>query len=150
MIDGTLFVSPFQYNQKRSVPASISKKEQFIYSICLKCLNGDDKDHEIKCKTCQKQWLDGSSLQIGTLYKFDIFAAWPCCSKRVSCKDCDKPLVDLESGGLPYFSMYSEEVECNSCRTKSYHFIKPLNEIFEESKCEIKRSEETTAALNKT
>lgn len=58
---------------------------------------------------------------------------------------CQKPLVDIESGGLPYFSMYSEEVECNSCKVKSYHFIKPLDEIFEKSKCELKRDEAMSA-----
>jgi len=71
----------------------------------------------------------------GTLYKYDIFAAEPCCTVRVACKQCGLPLLDLnKSGGLPYFSMYSELHECGHCRFKDFHFIKPLDEVYD--KCE--------------
>jgi len=40
-------------------------------------------------------------------------------------------LVNLtETGGLPYFSMYSDLRECSSCKSNDYHFIKPLDEIY--------------------
>lgn len=133
LIDGTLFVSPFLYDEQRTVPALISNKKKYIYSICLKCLDGSTKGHEIKCKFCHKSWTHGRSLQIGTLYKFDIFAATPCCQTRIVCKCCKKPLTDLASGGLPYFSMYSEQIECEHCKTNDLHFIKPFNDIFEKS-----------------
>ena len=141
LVDGTLFISPFCYDKQRSTPANVSDKNLFIYGFCIKCLN-TEKDHEIKCKSCKQQWAGGNSLQIGTLYKYDIFAAFPCCQTRLNCEKCEKPLADFASGGLPFFSNYSEEKECPTCLKKSYHFIKPLNEIFTKSACEVYRTEE--------
>lgn len=137
LIDGTLFVSPYNYNKDISIPTYISNKQQFMYAICLKCLNGEH-DHEIKCKHCRKSWQNsgGSSLQIGTLYKYDLFAAFPCCQNRLNCTRCDKSLIDVESAHMQYFSSFSEEKECPSCKTKSLHFIKPLDEIYLKPSCE--------------
>ena len=71
---------------------------------------------------------NSESLQIGTLYKYDVFAALPCCQKRLCCNKCNEPLVDInDQCGLPYFSSYSQEIECQNCKFKSYHFIKPLD-----------------------
>ena len=58
---------------------------------------------------------------------------------RVACKHCKKPLVDLNAGGFPYFSTYSEEKVCEFCRAKEYHFIKPLDAIFVKSMCQVRR-----------
>ncbi len=68
--------------------------------------------------------------QIGTLYKYDIIASLPCCSTRVECKRCAKPLVDLTKGGLEYYSQYSEKATCQGCSSSDYHFIKSVNETF--------------------
>lgn len=150
LIDGTLFVSPFIYSSTKPVPVIVSNKNQFIYGICLKCLSGDDKEHEIKCNFCEQKWSHGSSLQIGTLYKYDIFAATPCCAMRVACKHCKKPLVDLKAGGLPYFSTYSEERQCEFCQTKDFHFIKPLDEIYAKSVCELEQGDDVKLSTGNT
>lgn len=131
LIDGTLFASPFKYNNSDSIPAVVSDKYQFIYGLCIKCLNGTDSKHQIKCKHCNELWNNfGKSMQIGTFYKYDLFAANPCCQMRVNCKNCNHPLTDLNLGGLPYFSSYSEKKLCEFCFKEDFHFIKNLNDIF--------------------
>ena len=67
-------------------------------------------------------------MQIGTMYKYEIFAAFPCCQKRYACSNCSKPVINEP---LPYFSAYSEERECPHCHTKDYHLIKPLTKLFD-------------------
>lgn len=49
------------------------------------------------------QW-DGSALQVGTMYSYDIFAASPCCVKRLKCKTCHQIAVDAAQN-IP-FSQY--------------------------------------------
>ena len=128
LIDGTLFLSPIVYDRTKAINSGTNKREQFVYGVCVQCLSGENS---IRCKWCKKEW-NSESLQIGTLYKYDIFAAFPCCQKRISCNKCNKPVIDLNDGcgGLPFFSSYSEEIECQHCKFKSYHFIKPLDMIF--------------------
>jgi hypothetical protein len=126
------------------VPAVVSNKSQFIYAICLSCLhskNNDNDDHDdddkqqikqIKCTFCQQTWQGASSLQIGTMYKFEIFSAFPCCQRKLNCSKCNAQIVNLSTtGGLQYFSSYSEERECHACKTKDFHFIKPLNKFYD-------------------
>jgi hypothetical protein len=146
LVDGTLFVSPCMYDKSRSIPAIVSNKQQYINAVCLKCLLGEP-EHEIKCSGCSKQWqtIGGSAFQIGTLYKFDLFASLPCCQKRLNCLNCNKNILDynaVQNSDNFFFSWYSEEKECPNCRIKAYHFIKPLKEIFAKSACETKRDEE--------
>ena len=69
LIDGTLFVSPILYDPKKGVSSLISNKKQFIYGICLNCLSATDPDHKIECSFCHKPWLNGRTLQIGSLIK---------------------------------------------------------------------------------
>jgi hypothetical protein len=134
LIDGTLFASPFVYNKLSQIPATVSGKHQYIYGICIKCLNGSDPEHEIKCKYCNESWQNiakfSKSIQIGTFYKYDLIAANPCCQMRVTCKSCKHPLTDLSLGGLPYFSSYSEKKKCDFCLKEDFHFIKNLSEIY--------------------
>ncbi len=72
LVDGTLFISPFLYGEKKAVPAIVSNRNQFIYTVCLECMSGSNG---IKCKFCNRSWLTGSSLQIGKFSKelFFIF-----------------------------------------------------------------------------
>lgn len=141
LIDGTFYVSPVNYdsltttnsdnNVACSVPANIANKNQFIYAICLNCLHATNNKQNVKCKSCKQIWKGGSSLQIGTMYRYEIFAAFPCCQKRLNCSKCDTSIVNLKTGGLQYFSSYSDEVVCNVCSTKDFHFIKPLRKFYE-------------------
>jgi hypothetical protein len=138
LIDGTLFITPVQYalNNKSTAPvqqisARISNKDQFIYGVCLCCMNAATNSMRIKCRACNQPW-KSSTLQIGTLYKYDIFAAFPCCPMRLACNKCTRPIVSYawDQPCLPYFSSYSEKIECPHCKTKDYHFIKPFENLF--------------------
>ena len=159
LIDGTLFLSPVNYDKAKSIPSVVTNKQQYIYAVCLKCLTNNfsslnspgangccGSDHEVVCKFCSKSWqkTGGSSLQIGTLYKYDIFASFPCCASRLTCSNskCNKIIMDVETAGSQYFSSFSEEKECPSCKVKAYHFIKPLKEIFLKSQCELRKENE--------
>ena len=126
LVDGTLFISPYCYDKQRSIPVNVSEKNQFIYGVCLKCLNSE-KGHEIKCKHCYQLWTGGDWVQIGTLYKYDIFAAFPCCKFRLSCKKCGTAVVNQFSTVMQFFSKYSEPIECPNCFDVDYHCIKPMD-----------------------
>ena len=60
----------------------------------------------------------------------DLFAAFPCCQARLSCSKCFQPIVSIKEG-LSNFSNYSLEFDCGHCGTKTQHFVKPFEEIFE-------------------
>lgn len=51
-------------------------------AVCMKCLDGKDSDRKLCCRFCATQW-DGSSLIMGTMYAYDVFAAMPCCNERL-------------------------------------------------------------------
>ncbi len=125
-----MFLSPIVYDKTKAVNAGMNnnKKEQYVYGCCLKCMSGLSS---LKCKWCRQEW-KSESLQIGTLYKYDIFAAFPCCQKRFNCNKCNKAVVDFNdcTNSLPYFSSYSEEIECQHCKLKACHIVKPLDMIF--------------------
>ncbi|KAK3756266.1 hypothetical protein RRG08_021006 [Elysia crispata] len=63
------------------------------------------------------------------MYTYDIFAATPCCQKRLTCKHCRRAVVDI-TRGLPYYSQYSRMILCPFCKANDYHFIRPLPETF--------------------
>jgi hypothetical protein len=150
LVDGTLYVSPVKYDdingkdinnnqlkfedEEKNQPllyveANISNKLQYIYAICLNCLHSTN-DHRIKCKLCKTDWTGGLALQVGTLYKYEIFAPYTCCQSRLNCSKCSHPIIDLKSG-LQFYSCYSEQKECSHCKKIDYHLIKPVNQIFD-------------------
>jgi len=53
-----------------------------LNAVCMKCLDGKDADRKLCCRFCATQW-DGSSLIMGTMYAYDVFAAMPCCNERL-------------------------------------------------------------------
>ena len=124
LIDGTLFLSPQAYDNQ--VLRVISDgRLQYINAVCVSCLEGGK---DIRCASCKRKW-DGSSLLLGSMYTYDIFAAMPCCQKRLTCKHCRRAVVDVASG-LQYFSEYSHMIPCPYCKAYDYHFIRPLCETF--------------------
>lgn len=149
LLDGTLYCSPINYNYCKkqletgtdtqgveliiSVETHISGETKYIYGVCLSCLHGST-DHEITCSSCQTPWRGGANLQIGTMYRYDIFAAFPCCITRQSCNKCGSIVAEADSDDLKYFSSYSEKVTCPQCRTIDFHFVKPLKTIFNSKK----------------
>lgn len=124
MIDGTFFLSPQAYGD--SVVQVISDgRLQFINAACVNCLEGASNVH---CMACKRKW-DGSTLLLGSMYSYDIFAAMPCCQKRLTCKHCRRAVVDINNG-LTFYSEYSRMIACPYCKAHDYHFIRPMQETF--------------------
>ena len=128
LIDGTFFVSPSNYGVKKSIPTKYGDKNQFLYGICLKCLSSNST----ACKLCDQPW-NGSSLQIGTFYKYDVIAAFPCCQYRLNCQCCNYSLMSIDAAKEKYFSSFSEDSECPRCHITAGHFLKPLESIFKKA-----------------
>lgn len=63
----------------------VEGRTQFLSAVCMSCLEGSG-GQPVRCRCCTQPW-DGSSLVLGTMYSYDIFAAMPCCTERlkVSC-----------------------------------------------------------------
>nr|CDS26985.2 headcase protein [Hymenolepis microstoma] len=142
------------HNQGRH-RASFSQK-RFLHAVCMSCTRSIDPERnnpegsidtlsQIVCKSCKSPW-NGSTLLIGGLYTYDLFACSPCCMDHLSCKSCglqplsprselDKNEDDNESVNklrpLPYFSQYSQLLCCQHCRAVDYHFTKPFDELYE-------------------
>ncbi|KAL4143554.1 hypothetical protein QTP88_005872 [Uroleucon formosanum] len=123
LVDGTFFLSPKQYN-KNAVEVKNEGRALFLNAVCMKCLDGKDADRKLCCRFCATQW-DGSSLIMGTMYAYDVFAAMPCCNERLKCNGCQKALM-LSHQRLNFYSDYSRKVTCPHCTSVDYHFVKPL------------------------
>lgn len=124
MIDGTFFLSPQAYGEN-VVQVISDGRLQFINAVCVGCLEGGS---DIRCAACKKKW-DGSTLLLGTMYSYDIFAAMPCCQKRLTCKHCRRAVVDVNTG-LSFYSEYSRMIACPYCKAYDYHFIRPMSDTF--------------------
>lgn len=124
LVDGTLFLSPQAYDNE-GLQVISDGRLQYINAVCVNCLEGGN---DVRCVACKRKW-DGSSMLLGSMYSYDIFAAMPCCQKRLTCKHCRRAVVDVSSG-LPYFSEYSHMIPCPYCKAYDYHFIRPLCETF--------------------
>ena len=124
LIDGTLFLSPQAYDSQ-ALRVISEGHLQYINAVCVTCLEGKS---DVQCAACKRKW-DGSALLLGSMYSYDIFAAMPCCQKRLTCKHCRRAVIDINTG-LSYFSEYSHMIPCPYCKAYDYHFIRPLNETF--------------------
>ncbi|KAH9519458.1 hypothetical protein Btru_002716 [Bulinus truncatus] len=124
LVDGTLFLSPQAYDQ-HVVQVIWEGRIQFLNSVCIGCLEGAC---EARCSACKTPW-DGSSFVVGTMYTYDIFAAMPCCQKRLTCKHCRRAVIDI-SVGLDFYSQYSRMIICPYCKANDYHFIRGLSDTF--------------------
>lgn len=67
-------------------------RTQFLSAVCMTCLEGWGAGRRLRCLYCATPW-DGSSLVIGTMYSYDIFAAMPCCTERLRVS-CEGPAAD--------------------------------------------------------
>jgi hypothetical protein len=124
LIDGTMFLSPQAYDQF-VVQVIWEGRIQFLNAVCICCLEGAS---ESKCAACKTPW-NGTSFVVGTMYTYDIFAAMPCCQKRLTCKHCRRAVIDV-SVGLYYYSQYSRMIICPYCKANDYHFIRSLSDTF--------------------
>ncbi|KAK9744195.1 Headcase protein [Popillia japonica] len=123
LVDGTFFLSPRQH-AKSCIEVKVEGRTQFLSVVCMGCLEGAS-GRAIRCRFCNQHW-DGTSLVLGTMYSYDIFAAMPCCTERIKCNACYKPVLH-PSQRLNFFSDYSHMVPCPHCRTLDTHFVKPLS-----------------------
>lgn len=123
LVDGTFFLSPRQHT-KSCIEVKVEGKTQFLSSVCMGCLEAWAPGRKLRCRWCSSAW-DGSSLVLGTMYSYDVFAAMPCCTERLKCNSCAKPLL-LPHQRLNFFSDYSHRVGCPHCGAQDWHFVKPL------------------------
>ncbi|KAK4881508.1 hypothetical protein RN001_004827, partial [Aquatica leii] len=107
LVDGTFFLSPRQH-AKSCIEVKVEGRTQFLTAVCMSCLEGAP-GRGIRCRFCCQQW-DGSSLVLGTMYSYDIFAAMPCCTERIKCNACFKPVLH-PTQRLNFFSDYSHMIE---------------------------------------
>jgi len=128
IVDGTLFLTPVNRSNDCIAFAekSSDKAQRFMGFVCVNCMEGKPK--KLNCSNCCTPW-KGSFFQIGTMYSYDILSATPCCEKQVSCKNCDKPVIDLSKGeeSTLYFSYFSTKSTCPHCKVDDFHFVKPLS-----------------------
>lgn len=120
LVNGLMFLSPDLNSEEHPVYVKIDGQNKYIHGVCVQCLEGND----VECCYCRSTW-SGGEFQIGTLYKFDIFAAKPCCERRVCCKNCRKPLGDWRVPRA--YSHYSRRERCEACYAVDFHCINPLN-----------------------
>ena len=123
LIDGTFFLSPQRYNTDLQVLSD--HRPVYLNAVCMRCLEGA---RDLRCLACRRRW-NGSTLVLGTMYSYDIFAAQPCCAVRLSCKNCKRSILD-PSCPLQFFSEYSHSIVCPFCKHEDCHFVKPLNQCF--------------------
>lgn len=128
LIDGTFFLSPRQHSKgcvsfKAVDPSVVGRSQQYLNAVCMACLEGWSTT--LRCRYCQAPW-SGSSLILGTMYSYDIFAATPCCAERLKCNNCHRMIL-MPDQRLQYFSDYSRSVPCPRCAVIDFHFIKSLS-----------------------
>lgn len=123
LLDGTFFLSPRQH-ASCCIQVKVEGRTQYLSAVCMSCLEGWGIGHTLRCRHCGTKW-DGSSLVLGTMYSYDIFAAMHCCIERSKCNNCQKPMLHPHQR-LNFFSDYSHPVPCPHCRSVDTHFVKPL------------------------
>jgi hypothetical protein len=126
LVDGTFFLSPRQHSHS-CAEVKVEGRTQFLSAVCMGCLEGSGTA-SVRCRACTQPW-DGSSLVLGTMYSYDIFAAMPCCTERLKCNSCQKPLI-YPHQRLNFYSDYSRVFACPHCRVVDAHFVKPLSSCF--------------------
>jgi len=128
LIDGLMFQSPESYVDQLTPSEyeppyfKVNEEPMFIHGICVSC--AEQTDILFECRYCSKPW-NGKHYQLGNLIKFDVFAAKPCCSQRVTCNNCHQPLGDFNAPRP--FSFFSRMEACSRCGYADYHCVKPLS-----------------------
>eukprot|EP00099_Drosophila_melanogaster_P010333 NP_001263103.1 headcase, isoform D [Drosophila melanogaster] len=123
LVDGSFFLSPKQHSSG-CIEVKYEGRTLYLTCVCMSCLDGTSSSRAINCRFCKEPW-DGSSLVLGTMYAYDIFAAMPCCAERFKCNNCFKMLMHPQQR-LSFYSDYSHGVTCPYCNTQDTHFVKPL------------------------
>lgn len=97
------------YRHRQSQPVC---QERYLHAICMTCMRSTHSlpnspgspspldsisasswsttsPPQIICRFCATPW-DGSTLLIGGLYTYDLFASSPCCPDHLKCKSCGR------------------------------------------------------------
>jgi len=127
LIDGTFFLSPRQHTVS-CIPVKAEGRNCYLSAVCMGCLEGWTTRLQCRNTNCLKVW-DGSQLILGTMYSYDIFAAFPCCADRLKCTSCNQLVIHPEQR-FNFFSDYSQTVSCPHCGVQDFHFTKPLEKVF--------------------
>lgn len=139
LVDGLFFLSPLRYNSDLQVV--FEHRLVYLNAVCMRCMDGSSM--RMRCRRCNAAWA-GTTLLIGTMYSYDVFAATPCCDARLRCKQCHESVFEHGSTRgstapptgaaltlpLKYFSEYSRRVKCQRCGVDDFHFVKPLDEMY--------------------
>ncbi|ALC47554.1 hdc [Drosophila busckii] len=80
LVDGSFFLSPKQHSSG-CIEVKYEGRMLYLTCVCMSCLDSTSSNRIISCRFCNEPW-DGSSLVLGTMYAYDIFAAMPCCAER--------------------------------------------------------------------
>lgn len=134
IVNGLMFLSPLQYSPGSVSMASGKRgangvvQTQYLNGVCMVCLDGDWQ--ELRCKSCNQRWA-GNLHILGDMYTYDVFAAQPCCEDRLRCNRCQHIIMPLYNPEKQYyFSDWSHDMACPKCKAVDYHFVKPLNAIY--------------------
>jgi len=95
-----------------------------LHAVCVKCCQGYKR--KILCNFCNQPW-SGIPFQLGTLYMHDVFACFPCCSKRRKCQECDNEILKEQDIEDMNFSSFSNEITCLACGLKRRPFIHSIS-----------------------
>jgi len=133
LVNGTFFFSPKNYKVSNNYvaqpvrSATIRVQSKYLAVVCMHCM--DDRNERVKCQSCSEVW-NGSTLVIGSLYSYDVFAAQCCCLVRRACDRCHGLVPPPTCGSFSSFSDYSRSCQCPRCGYEDYHFVKPLAAIY--------------------
>lgn len=123
LIDGTFFVSPVNHGNT-GVSVKHDHHDRFLHAICCRCL---EYSSLVKCKKCGSSgWFKGNCLQLGTLYTYDVLAAFLCCPP--SCGKCEAKFPLEVWINRPY-SCFTQSLPCAQCGHVDLHFIRPIEQI---------------------
>ncbi|CAH8615239.1 unnamed protein product [Schistosoma haematobium] len=119
-------------NNNSSIPSRFSTNNsstrqcRYLHALCLNCMHSENMMttgrvndlKRIKCKICSKPW-SGTSLLVGGLYTYDIFAAVPCCSAHLTCGSCQSRLDNLSLSSNSTISSSPSSTTTNTTTTTS-------------------------------
>ena len=147
-------------------PVQFEGRPMFLHALCVWCMQSSvafpgllpaahtetaPPRTRVCCKLCGTAWELGAMLMVGSMYAFDLFSMNVCCTSRLACNACGRPVIDpslLTAGGgggsaqgsgsgsgggpspLRHFSYLSRSIRCPHCDLDAPHLVKPLRTHF--------------------
>jgi hypothetical protein len=138
-----------------SVQVVYNRRMLHLHAVCLDCLSqtvvpggpsatagasapgakggnvGDaPRPRSVRCRACRRPWALGSTLVLGTMYSYDVFACAPCCADRQRCRRCGQRPTGGSGDEPKSFSDFSKLSSCVHCGLEDYHYVRPFDESF--------------------